>query len=218
MHAKPAPPVEVSVRFLCSYVNSLHALELAPIADIKGKMVSHSHFPHMAACKNIGVTPSCPWFPPEPGRVKLNTDGSVAKGTAGAGMILRDHAGSIIFNSCRYLFTCEDALEAEILALKEGLSLALQWSNSPIDIESDSLEAVTMVKSDQSNMSKYSFFIREIEICMGERDTCITHIRRSANNASHFMANFGRLQGRTAVWLSPGPEEVLNIVGRDCNP
>ena len=66
-------------------------------------------------------------------------------------------------------------------------------------------------------MSKFSFMIREIKQSMGERDTSITHIRRNGNCASHVLANFGRTQGRTMVWLGSGPEDVLDIVLRDCN-
>lgn len=138
-------------------------------------------------------------------------DGSVLEGTAGAGMILRDHEGSIIFSSCRHLHTCND------VGNHEGVSLALQWSNLPIDIESDCLEAVAMIKSGDPNKSKYVFMVREINSNTWERDSCITHILRSYNSTSHFMTNFNRLQCRTAVWLDwfrRGP----GIVGRDCNP
>ena len=89
----------------------------------------------------------------------VNTDASVSNRTGGAGMILKHHEGAIIFGSCRHIITCDDILEAEILALEEGISIALQWSNLHIDIESDCLEAVSMVKSTESNLSKYAFFI-----------------------------------------------------------
>ena len=53
---------------------------------------------------------------------------------------------------------------------------------------------------------------------MEERDFSVTHVRRSGNSASHSMANFGRANGRTMVWLGSGPEEVLNVALRDCTP
>ncbi|KAM3208041.1 hypothetical protein ACQJBY_063004 [Aegilops geniculata] len=132
-------------------------------------------------------------------------------------MLLRDHTGAIIFSSCRHLFSCDDILEAEILAIQEGLMLALQWSSLPIYIESDSLEAVNMVKSEDTNRSKYAFLIRKIKDSMSERSSCITHIHRSCNNSSHVLANFGRTQGRIAVWLGSGPDLVLDAVKHDCN-
>lgn len=51
----------------------------------------------------------------------------------GAGMVLRDQDGAISFCSCRHLFTCTDALEAEMLATREGFTLALQWRNLLVD-------------------------------------------------------------------------------------
>ena len=92
-------------------------------------------------------------------------------------------------------------LEAEILAIREGLMLSLQWSNLPIDIESDNLKAVNMLKSANTNRSRYIFLVREIKENMFKRSSCITHIQRSQHFASHFMTTFGRIQVRTAVWL-----------------
>lgn len=91
------------------------------------------------------------------------------------------------------------------------------WGSLPIDIESDCLEAVKMVQSEGSNRSRYAFLVEEIKENLKERDSCITHIRRCQNSASHVMANFGRSQAQTAVWLGSGPEEVIDIVRRDCN-
>ena len=59
------------------------------------------------------VVPSC--RPPSAGKVKLNSDGSfTGDGRAGAGMVLRDSNGAIIFSACRTLYRCCDALEAEL--------------------------------------------------------------------------------------------------------
>ena len=99
------------------------------------------------------------WSAPAVGRVKLNTDASVLGSTAGAGMILRVQKGEIVFSACRFLYACDDVLEAELLAIREGISLALQWSILPIDVESDCLEAVNMIKTGNSNKSKYAFII-----------------------------------------------------------
>ena len=127
-------------------------------------------------------------------------------------------AGNIIFSACRFVWGCEDVLESEILAIKEGISLVLQWSSLSIDVESDCLEAVQMIKDTGRNFSKYAFMIGEIKQSMGERDSCITHIRRSGNSVSHAMARFGSGQGRTMVWLGSAPDEVLCIALRECNP
>ena len=75
------------------------------------------------------------------------------EGNTRVGMVLRDHEGTIIFSSCRHLISCNDILEVELLAMKEGLSLALQWSILSIDLECDCLEAVMMIKGGATNKS-----------------------------------------------------------------
>lgn len=53
------------------------------------------------------------WSVPPDGWVTLNSDGSFDDGAVGAGMILRNDKGAIIFSACRGLFSCREALEAE---------------------------------------------------------------------------------------------------------
>lgn len=67
------------------------------------------------------------WSKPSPGWSKLNVDGSwMANGaTGGAGMILRDDQGAVIFTACRHLVYCDSPLEAELRACAEGLFLAM---------------------------------------------------------------------------------------------
>jgi ribonuclease HI len=57
---------------------------------------------------------------------KVNIDGSFgANGDAGCGVVVTDHDGTIWLFACRQLSSCRDALEAELYAVLEGLSLAL---------------------------------------------------------------------------------------------
>ena len=65
-------------------------------------MVTGSNPIPSVGCSIDGVV-EAPWTKPDMGRVKLNTDASLAGEEAGSGMILRDHEGSIIFTSCRHI-------------------------------------------------------------------------------------------------------------------
>ena len=62
----------------------------------------------------------------------------------------------------------------EIPTLREGISLSLQWSSLSIDVESNYLEVVAMVKSGESNLSNYSFIIEEIKQGKEEPDSSKT--------------------------------------------
>mgnify|MGYP000988840899 CR=1 FL=1 len=140
--------------------------------------------------------------PPKQGWVKLNTDGSFAESDgAGAGMILRDSAGAIIFSACRTLFSCRDALEAELGACMEGLSFAIQRSDQPIEVELDSSNAVSMISCEETDRSVYAPLVGEIKHLLSLRKFCITHVPRSQNKASDKLASFARSEGRTITWL-----------------
>ena len=66
---------------------------------------------------------ACKWIALPRNWAKLNTYGfRSADGSAGAGMILRDDTGNIIFSSCRTLFSCRDVMEAELGACMKGIS------------------------------------------------------------------------------------------------
>lgn len=158
------------------------------------------------------------WRPPELGWIKLNIDGSFSMaGNAGAGMILRDHRGNVNVSACRVLYSCRDALETELCACMEGVSLALQRSDLPIVVEMDSLEAVTMISCEDVDHSIYASIVKEIKYLLSLRQSCIIHIARTQNKASDALASFARLQGRTMTWLGAGPDEVMEIVSLDCN-
>jgi hypothetical protein len=65
------------------------------------------------------------WKPQIIGNVKLNVDGAYKDGEAGACMVLRNKNGEIIFSACCGLENCQDAVDAELAAIEEGLKLAL---------------------------------------------------------------------------------------------
>ncbi|KAE8789453.1 Sec14 cytosolic factor [Hordeum vulgare] len=127
----------------------LCAAPCAPVVDVqKGKQVVD----YVQSCtitrhSSDGRSPSAD-------RVKLNVDGSFRPdGSAGTGMAVRDNAGSSIFVACRHLFGCADVVDAaELVAMEEGLALALHWSPLPVPVEMDCAESVVLV---QSSCSEY---------------------------------------------------------------
>jgi ribonuclease HI len=74
-------------------------------------------------------------------------------GKAGAGMILRNVEGRVLFAACRQLRPCADALDAELAAMEEGLGFALNWTTEPIIVEIDCAEAIKLISSGSPNLS-----------------------------------------------------------------
>lgn len=118
VHHKPAPPLDVSCMFLQSYLDSLIAIKVNTHVDPrKGKEILSYD---TRAPRTVPVISTMAWTPPGHGWIKLNTDDSYGDDGAAGGMILRNEAGAIIFSACRRLFSCRDALEAELSACIKG--------------------------------------------------------------------------------------------------
>ncbi|KAM3244705.1 hypothetical protein ACQJBY_056177 [Aegilops geniculata] len=98
----------------------------------------------------------------------------------------------------------------------EGFSLAIQQSDLPIVVETDSMEAVTMITCGGVDRSAYAPIVQEIKYLMGLRQSCIVHISRSQNKASHCLAVFARDESRTLTWLGAGPASLMEVVADDC--
>ena len=181
---------------------------------------------HDKSKKKKPINPSaCPrppehWAKPAAGWAKLNVDGAWREedGTGGAGMVLRDHNGAIIFASCRLLTSCASALEAEVAACMEGVALTLEWSSLPFSLETDSLVAANMIKETEQNRSPVAAIVGEIKwlLALG-RQHVVTHACRSKNKVAHALAQMGRSEPRTAVWIRHGPDAIGALCQQDCN-
>ncbi|XBJ27380.1 hypothetical protein VPH35_004650 [Triticum aestivum] len=222
VYEKRPHPVGASCRFLLSYEASLAAIQRDPDNDhMKGKMVlTPAARRAPARHPEYAPAPDSMWQAPAPGRVKLNVDVSYcpASGAAGAGMILRDNNGAIIFSACRNLLFCADPLQAELAACLEGLNFAMQWSPLLVDVEMDSLIAVQAIRSMKEDKSQHAMMITEAKRLLGERESSVAHISRRQNCVGHRLAEFGRVEARTVVWLKSGPANVPELCMEDLPP
>jgi hypothetical protein len=51
---------------------------------------------------------------------------------------------------------CGDALEAELAAMEEGLTLALHWTRDPIVVEIDCSEAIKLIDKKHPNLLRHT--------------------------------------------------------------
>jgi ribonuclease HI len=224
VHQKAAPPVEASRRFLCSYVDSLLCIKQEPMLDpIKGKAIipigtaarSRKH-KGVVKPRSHGV-----WSKPPQGWAKLNVDGAwaTATHTGGTGMVLRDEEGNIIITGCRFLQSCGSPLEAEVLACMDGLTLALERTSKPIIMESDCLEAVSMINSESTNRSEVAALIDAAKhLCNPDRVVQVNHISRDLNGVSHTLAKLGCKDQLSMVWIRHGPDIIRQPCNQDGTP
>jgi hypothetical protein len=161
-HDKPLPSTEGSKRFLISYISTLRDIKTTPTDQIlKGKRSVVLTGAHTSLDAGKEKPPDKPWLKPPAGWVKLTIDGSfrTEDGTAGVGMVLRDEVGTVIFSACRFLPSCAEAFEAELLACSEGLSLALQYSQLPIIVDSDCARLVAVIQEATQDRSPFLHII-----------------------------------------------------------
>lgn len=143
--------------------------------------------------------------------MKLNVDGSFdeLEGTGGIGAILRNSSGEVIFSACGKLNRCAGPLESELVACREGLVMALQWTLLPIVLETDCLEAMQMILAKEEGRSEFEFIIREIKcLLIRNREIVLTKINRNQNSVSHALASGGRRESLTAFW----PDDSCNFI------
>jgi ribonuclease HI len=224
VHHKPPPPAEASRRFLCSYVDSLLTIKYYPHDDgVKGKAPADQQAISKVAQNHVAAGPSAAkerWTRPPAGWGKLNVDGSYVEATkeGGAGTILRDEAGSIVFSSCRYIPSCSSPLEAELAACLEGCTLALEWCTTPFIVELDCSHAVRMINNVVEERSEQTFMVKEIHHLLRERlESKVVGIRREQNLVSDALAKMARTDRTTAVWLRSGPSLIPRLCSEDCN-
>lgn len=172
-HDKPAPPVEASRRFLSGYIDTILGIQQHPIGDfVKEKMMisrMHTRKEKLLPAHGASPRPLEAWRKPPSGSAKSNVDGSFlqADGTGGAGMILRDSEGAIIFASCRYLRVYDNAREAELEVIREGIQLTLEWSTLPFNMESDCTTVLEMIRSNTQYRSPIASLVGEIKRLLG---------------------------------------------------
>ena len=201
VHGKVASPVQASRLFLSSYMQSLQIIKRKTTEEIiKGKFPLGSV---QASKVSSAKHPDQPWPPPPANWVALSVDGSYseADGKAGAGMVLRSSDGNIIFSSCRHLFHCSEALEAEIHAIMDGMSMALQWTALPVVVQSDSVLALSAMIDSSLSKSPYGHLVGEIKKLMEDREFVPAKIARSQNRVADCLANYGHTERSTTCWL-----------------
>jgi ribonuclease HI len=220
-HQKPLPSVEGSRRFLLSYLESLTVLKQHSNADFeKGKMVVNPEMGLNRGQKRDENRPKVreKWEAPPGELTKLNVDGSFGMdGSAGVGMVLRDSSGGVIFTACRQLINCRDAVDAELAALEEGLSLAMVWTPRNIIAETDCAEVCELIKDSTPNTSTYMTRVGVIRDLIRERAVKVSRVGRDKNCVSHELARIGRVDQKTELWLGDFPPEIRQHIDTDCN-
>ncbi|XP_074356663.1 uncharacterized protein LOC141696419 [Apium graveolens] len=140
------------------------------------------------SCHTQSVTK---WSPPSVGAYKLNTDATNVVGAAGfsIGLVIRDHVRIFVAGMVKAIRSRCSVLEAEIVAIREGLRWLEDFTFSRVEVESDSLLFVQAINSPQVNLLEIGFIIDECrDILECRTGWSLSFAKRHANKAAHLMA------------------------------
>lgn len=100
----------------------------------------------------------------------------------------------------------------------EGMSLALEWSQQDVLAETDFMEVGKMINNPSRDSSQLGHLVEHVKHLMNQgRSFIVNKISREMNQVRYLLAHFGRLEERTLVWLGSGPDEILDLILRNCN-
>jgi ribonuclease HI len=102
---------------------------------------------------------------PPQGTLKINVDAAFnqSTGEAAVGVVIRDWKGSLKLTAWRVIFHCRDAEEAEAIACREGVHLALRWPHAPMILESDCHSVVAKLPANVRDRSSIWQIIEEAQ-------------------------------------------------------
>ncbi|MQM08604.1 hypothetical protein Taro_041461 [Colocasia esculenta] len=106
------------------------------------------------------------WFTPPQGRLKLNVDGAFKRSTGAAGGkgILRNSNGDIVFAFSAAYPEVNSSIEAEALALHDGLSICCDLGILSAVVESDSLILVQIMNGKFSCPWRLLYIMHDVSI------------------------------------------------------
>ncbi|XP_019238630.1 PREDICTED: uncharacterized protein LOC109218713 [Nicotiana attenuata] len=124
---------------------------------------------------------------PKPNIYKLNTGGahSSTLTTDGIGGLIRNHNGDWIVGFSGNI-PCQSSISAELYALIQGLRIAIQQNLSPLHVEVDAKEVITMLDCDNIIYANLLFDCRHLLLKL--RNPRVHHAYREQSRVADQLA------------------------------
>ncbi|KAG8380419.1 hypothetical protein BUALT_Bualt06G0013400 [Buddleja alternifolia] len=132
------------------------------------------------------------WTNPNPNWIKLNTNGASwgNLGQAGAGGLVRDHKGKVLFAFCEPLGMVSN-MTAELAPLDRGLQLCIEKGYQKVGIELDALSVIHILCSIYKGAWRFQNMLQSIRNSLRLLETTLSHIYCEGNKAADLLANQG---------------------------
>ena len=157
------------------------------------------------------------WKFPSPGWFKLNTDGSAlgCPGPAGGGGLIRDHHGRWVKGFLRRIGkVC--SLEAELWAIRDGLTLCTQLQTQELIIELDAKAVISLVTCNKESFAQYAPLIDDCWNMLQQHPLWkIQHCYREANTCADALAKKAVFSQLDFCILDTPPVELSQLLIQD---
>ncbi|KAM6574984.1 uncharacterized protein LOC115696372 [Cannabis sativa] len=158
------------------------------------------------------------WKPPPENTFKLNVDAALdsSRSKIGIGVIVRNSAGQVKAALSTPAIGNFKSQEMEAKAMSVGLSWAKTYQ-LPIDfVETDCLMLVNALNGDVSQYSGFYDLVSDVKFHLSNfSNTCVSHIRRNANQAAHGLARYALQLDNECIWLEDIPSTIFSVVVND---
>lgn len=151
------------------------------------------HLSTAALVTNVPRGRELQWVTPEEGWIKLNCDGAVTShgAIAGCGGVMRDDRGRFISGFASGLGAAT-ITEAELKAILMGLQHSKNRGSGRIQVETDSMAAVRLIRGECSTLHPCYNLVSNIKDLMGvEGHITLTHTYCEANQVADCFAKHG---------------------------
>ncbi|KAK6266880.1 hypothetical protein QUC31_017717 [Theobroma cacao] len=160
------------------------------------------------------------WSPPSAAVLKINCAGafSASSHQAGFGAVIRTQEGYFLAASSGKLAACEEAIVAEISAIKEGLRLADWMKLQEVEVRSDSLFVITELQKPGNSCLAFPYhqLLNEVKGIVATFRNCkFLHVGQEANSVAHWLAMYGFFVETIQSWFYTAPNFLLPALQQD---
>ncbi|XP_074322799.1 uncharacterized protein LOC141659771 [Apium graveolens] len=161
------------------------------------------------------------WQCPGPEAFKINVDASVFPNAQffSVSMIMRNHLGSFVACKVGSFPMVDTVFEAELVGVKESLSWIKggQYSNAPVQLETDSLLSVKAILENKVNLLEVGEVIEECKLGLqGLPSVSLSFFRKTANRVAHNIARIPCL-ANSQITFTSSPRCLLEALSYDCS-
>lgn len=157
------------------------------------------------------------WKPPAFGTYKINSDAAVFEdGRVGLGGVMRDKDGDVIAAVCEGVQGRLEVNEAEAMAARLALTIAIDVGLRDVVLENDCLQLITQLKHGAEDNTSFGVITRDIlELAKSCCSISFNFVKREGNKVAHNLAHLSCNFGELRVWKEEVPIEANSYVISD---